>query len=114
MFLLQLAHHLPPLSPISREWPSTPDYLSDTSLLIRRLFHRWRVGRFTALISEYIWSTINNSTVCFMHPKCHVFRLRIDDNERNRMGEKVTASIIFKERKSSYARRYKLEFLFPK
>ncbi|CAG7721716.1 unnamed protein product [Allacma fusca] len=75
LFLLHLAHHLPPLSPISRDWPLVPHYISESSLHLRRIFHRWR---------------------------CHVFRLRIDENERNRMGEKVTASLIFKDRKSSY------------
>lgn len=38
--------------------------------------------------------------------QCHRYRLRFDQVARNRMREKVTASIIFKERKASYSRRY--------
>ncbi|GFS50736.1 unconventional myosin-Ib [Trichonephila inaurata madagascariensis] len=33
---------------------------------------------------------------------CHKYRLRFDQTARNRMREKVTASMIFKDRKSSY------------
>jgi hypothetical protein len=46
------------------------------------------------------------------HPKffpfgfqCHRYRLRFDQIARNRMREKVTASIIFKDRKASYKKR---------
>ncbi|KAF4518594.1 hypothetical protein B566_EDAN012422, partial [Ephemera danica] len=35
---------------------------------------------------------------------CHRYRLRFDQTARNRMREKVTASIIFKDRKASYPR----------
>ena len=37
--------------------------------------------------------------------QCHRFRLRFDQIARNRMREKVTASIIFKSRKASYSKR---------
>ena len=37
--------------------------------------------------------------------QCHRFRLRFDQIARNRMREKVTASIIFKNRKASYPKR---------
>ncbi|PSN37292.1 Unconventional myosin-Ib [Blattella germanica] len=36
--------------------------------------------------------------------KCHRYRLKFDQTARNRMREKVTASIIFKDRKASYPR----------
>lgn len=42
------------------------------------------------------------------HPlpfQCHRYRLQFDQTARNRMREKVTASIIFKERKASYSKR---------
>ena len=37
--------------------------------------------------------------------QCERFRTRFDQTARNRMREKVTASLIFKDRKSSYPRR---------
>ncbi|XP_008475845.1 unconventional myosin-Ib-like [Diaphorina citri] len=78
-FLITLSIELSSLcdSPISREWPPCPRRLTETSLLIRRLHHKWR---------------------------CHKYRLRFDQVARNRMREKVTASIIFKDRKASYAK----------
>nr|XP_018907050.1 PREDICTED: unconventional myosin-Ia isoform X2 [Bemisia tabaci] len=78
-FLLQLSSELPADSdsPISHDWPPCHRRLADTSLLLRRLHHKWR---------------------------CHKYRLRFDQTARNRMREKVTASIIFKERKASYPR----------
>ena len=41
----------------------------------------------------------------FLPFQCERFRTRFDQTARNRMREKVTASLIFKDRKSSYARR---------
>jgi len=76
-WLLDLAHTLPSESPICRDWPRTPSILKETSFLLRKLYHKWR---------------------------CDRFRTRFDQTARNRMREKVTASLIFKDRKSSYPR----------
>ncbi|XP_047100601.1 LOW QUALITY PROTEIN: unconventional myosin-Ia [Schistocerca piceifrons] len=85
-FLLRLSRLLPPESesPTYRDWPPCPRRLADTSLLLRRLHHKWR---------------------------CHKYRLKFDQTARNRMREKVTASIIFKERKASYPRSVSHPFL---
>lgn len=61
------------------DWPIAPTFLSETSRLLRAIYHRW---------------------------KCYLYRSSFDQTSRNRMREKVTASIIFKDRKASYPRRY--------
>ncbi|XP_052836898.1 unconventional myosin-Ia isoform X2 [Drosophila gunungcola] len=78
-FLLTIPLRLPPntLSPLSSEWPAAPVFLADASRQLRSIYHRW---------------------------KCYVYRNSFDQTARNRMREKVTASIIFKDRKASYAR----------
>ncbi|XP_017113742.1 unconventional myosin-Ia isoform X2 [Drosophila elegans] len=78
-FLLTIPLRLPPntLSPLSTEWPAAPVFLADASRQLRSIYHRW---------------------------KCYVYRNSFDQTARNRMREKVTASIIFKDRKASYAR----------
>lgn len=78
-FLRTLLIRLPAnsLSPLCTEWVTAPSFLADSSALLRHLFHRWR---------------------------CHRYRRRFDQTARNRMREKVTASIIFRDRKASYAR----------
>ncbi|GLH07217.1 Unconventional myosin IC [Gryllus bimaculatus] len=43
--------------------------------------------------------------------QCHKYRLKFDQTARNRMREKVTASIIFKDRKASYPRSVSHPFL---
>lgn len=73
--LLRLPHDN--MSPICREWPTAPSFLAETSQLLRNIFHRWR---------------------------CYKYRKSFDQPARNRMREKVTASIIFKDRKVSYPR----------
>ncbi|KDR19422.1 hypothetical protein L798_06196, partial [Zootermopsis nevadensis] len=85
-FLLRLARQLPQESesPISREWPPCHKRLAETSLILRRIHHKWR---------------------------CHRYRLKFDQTARNRMREKVTASIIFKDRKASYPRSVSHPFL---
>ncbi|XP_071449354.1 unconventional myosin-Ia-like [Hetaerina americana] len=84
-FLLTLSCQLPSDSPISRDWPhSHQRRLADASLLLRRVHHKWR---------------------------CHKYRLKFDQTARNRMREKVTASIIFKDRKASYPRSVSHPFL---
>uniref|UniRef100_A0A182UR23 Myosin motor domain-containing protein n=1 Tax=Anopheles merus TaxID=30066 RepID=A0A182UR23_ANOME len=78
-FLLTLLLRLPHdnMSPICHDWPSAPTFLAETSQLLRTIFHRWR---------------------------CYKYRKSFDQPARNRMREKVTASIIFKDRKVSYPR----------
>ncbi|XP_035795364.1 unconventional myosin-Ib-like isoform X3 [Anopheles albimanus] len=78
-FLLTLLLRLPHdnMSPICLDWPSAPTFLAETSQLLRTIFHRWR---------------------------CYKYRKSFDQPARNRMREKVTASIIFKDRKVSYPR----------
>lgn len=61
------------------DWPIAPTFLEETSRLLRAIYHRW---------------------------KCYLYRSSFDQTSRNRMREKVTASIIFKDRKASYPRRY--------
>ncbi|XP_055632539.1 unconventional myosin-Ib isoform X2 [Toxorhynchites rutilus septentrionalis] len=73
--LLRLPHDN--MSPICHEWPTAPSFLAETSQLLRNIFHRWR---------------------------CYKYRKSFDQPARNRMREKVTASIIFKDRKVSYPR----------
>ncbi|KAH8388643.1 hypothetical protein KR093_011737 [Drosophila rubida] len=78
-YLLTIPLRLPPntLSPLSSEWPAAPTFLLDASRLLRAIYHRW---------------------------KCFIYRNSFDQTARNRMREKVTASIIFKDRKACYAR----------
>ncbi|XP_065169403.1 unconventional myosin-Ia isoform X2 [Atheta coriaria] len=71
-------------SPMCREWPSCHPKLSEANALLRKIHHKWR---------------------------CHKYRLKFDQTARNRMREKVTASFIFKDRKSSYARSVSHPFL---
>ena len=42
-WLLSLAHNLPSESPACRDWPRTPPALKETSFLLRKLYHKWRV-----------------------------------------------------------------------
>nr|XP_026500362.1 unconventional myosin-Ib-like [Vanessa tameamea] len=66
-------------SPACAAWPPCPQprLLARTDALLRRLHHRWR---------------------------CHLYRRAFDQTARNRMREKVTASVLFKDRKLNYAR----------
>ncbi|GJQ73930.1 Myo1C [Trypoxylus dichotomus] len=85
-FFLQLLKALTPEteSPICREWPISHPKLYETNIILCKLYHRWR---------------------------CHKYRLKFDQTSRNRMREKVTASFIFKDRKSSYPRSVSHPFL---
>lgn len=74
-YLLWLARNLPSESPLDRSWPPAPRFLQPTSHLLKKLYHKWR---------------------------CQRYRQRFDQTARNRMREKVTASIIFRDRKASY------------
>lgn len=67
--------HLPSSSPICRSWPICPESLRETSNLLQRYYHRWR---------------------------CYKYRQKFDQTSRNRMREKLTASLLFKDKKKSY------------
>ncbi|XP_045496386.1 unconventional myosin-Ia-like [Colias croceus] len=66
-------------SPACAAWPPAEParLLARTDALLRRLHHRWR---------------------------CLLYRRAFDQTARNRMREKVTASVLFRERKALYAR----------
>ena len=98
-WLLSLAHNLPSESPACRDWPRTPPALKETSFLLRKLYHKWRV------CSTYPINRILLLLTKTFQFQCDRFRVRFDQTSRNRMREKVTASLIFKDRKSSYPRR---------
>lgn len=74
-YLLWLARNLPSDSPADRSWPPAPRFLQQTSHLLRKLHHKWR---------------------------CTRYKQKLDQTARNRMREKMTASIIFKDNKASY------------
>ncbi len=100
-YLLHLASHLPSESPIAKDWPHVPRHLRETNNLLRRCYHKWRVRREREREGERKFSN-------YCDPfglQCYRFRLRFDQIARNRMREKVTASIIFKDRKVSYGKR---------
>lgn len=42
-WLIALAHNLPSESPICKDWPRTPAIIKETSFLLRKLYHKWRV-----------------------------------------------------------------------
>lgn len=79
---LRMVSHV--MSPTCVDWPTVPSFLAETSLLLRNIHHRW---------------------------KCYTYRKSFDQTARNRMREKVTASIIFRERKSLYPRSVSHPFI---
>ncbi|KAG5671774.1 hypothetical protein PVAND_001951 [Polypedilum vanderplanki] len=84
LMTLPMRLHANSLSPISTEWPTGPKFLSECSQLLKIIFHRWR---------------------------CYKYRKMFDQTARNRMREKVTASILFKDRKASYVKSVSHPFL---
>ena len=48
-YLLKLRDNLPSMSPISPDWPASPKRFRATSEELRKLFHRWRVGKAAGL-----------------------------------------------------------------
>ena len=60
-------------------------------------------GKRGTKVQGQFWHEITGARAA--HFQCHQYRLRFDQISRNRMREKVTASIIFKDRKASYPRR---------
>ncbi|GBN91233.1 Unconventional myosin-Ib [Araneus ventricosus] len=48
------------------------------------------------------WNDFGVSSAVQARKLCHKYRLRFDQTARNRMREKVTASLLFRDRKSSY------------
>lgn len=84
------------MSPICTDWPSAPRFLLEASQLLKNIFHRWRVS--------YAMRQITFKTF-LLSLQCHKYRKMFDQTARNRMREKVTASILFKDRKASYVKR---------
>ncbi|CAB3226815.1 unnamed protein product [Arctia plantaginis] len=80
-YLARLWRRLPArhMSPACAAWPAcgAPVLLGRTDSMLRRLHHAWR---------------------------CRIYRAAFDQTARNRMREKVTASVLFKERKLNYGR----------
>ncbi|CAM1324369.1 MYO1A (predicted) [Pycnogonum litorale] len=74
-YLWSLSQNLPSESPTCTDWPPAPKSLQQTSSLLQNLYHKWR---------------------------CYKYKQKFDIVSRNRMREKVTASLIFKSRKSCY------------
>ncbi|GAB6030643.1 hypothetical protein CHUAL_007499 [Chamberlinius hualienensis] len=83
-YLKHLSKNLPSLSPICKAWPTCPRHFQETSRILWRLYHKWR---------------------------CHKYRQQFDQTSRNKLREKVTASIIFKDKKSSYPRSVGQQFI---
>ncbi|XP_045110459.1 unconventional myosin-Ia-like isoform X3 [Portunus trituberculatus] len=83
-YMVRVLEEMPSDSPIDASWPPPPPSMTEVGMLLRRLHHKWR---------------------------CHRYRLQFDQTARNRMREKVTASIIFKERKASYSKSVSHPFL---
>lgn len=100
-FLLTLTLRLPAnsLSPISNEWITAPCHLTETSRLLQNIFHKWRVSIAMPLVTSVRLNPMFTL-------QCYKYRKMFDQVSRNRMREKLTASIIFKNRKISYAIRY--------
>lgn len=103
-FLLTLTLRLPTnsLSPISCEWITAPRYLTETSRLLKIIFHKWRV-----ILTKWIYpkKKKNGKIDWLIDFQCYKYRKMFDQVARNRMREKLTASLIFKNRKSLYALR---------
>lgn len=80
-YLCRLWRRLPArhLSPACAAWPPcpAPRLLARTDALLRALHHAWR---------------------------CRLYRAAFDQTGRNRMREKVTASVLFRDRKACYPR----------
>ncbi|CAK1578900.1 unnamed protein product [Parnassius mnemosyne] len=87
-YLAQLWARLPARhrSPACGAWPAcpAPRLLGRADAALRRLHHRWR---------------------------CRLYRAAFDQTARNRMREKVTASVLFRDRKATYARSVALPFV---
>lgn len=60
-----------------------------------------------SIVDGNIYGLINNMVII----QCHKYRLKFDQTSRNRMREKVTASILFRGRKDSYPRTVSHPFL---
>lgn len=110
-FLLTLPLRLPndSMSPLCLDWPNSSHFLIETSQLLRNIYHRWRVCVFDYYFFSLIEFCWFESLIFLL--QCYKFRKSFDQTSRNRMREKVTASIIFKDRKSSYHKSVSHPFL---
>ena len=56
-FITQRARHLeyiaanmPSVSPLSKEWPKSPQYMKAHITVLKRIFHKWRVGTYRVML----------------------------------------------------------------
>jgi hypothetical protein len=61
-YLRRLSRHLPSESPLDNSWPESPLFLKNTSLLLRKLHHRWRVSISLSLLSLQSLDVITTGT----------------------------------------------------
>ncbi|XP_071788878.1 LOW QUALITY PROTEIN: unconventional myosin-Ia-like [Asterias amurensis] len=74
-YLRRLQQHLPTMSPLDYTWPPCSILHTTTHKQLKNIFIRWRANQ---------------------------YRKKFDEATRMRLGEKVTASILFKDKKTLY------------
>jgi len=57
-YLLWLRKRLPSHSPLSRDWPPAPSTLQQTSYLLRKMYHKWRVCQLLLKVLKFVIITI--------------------------------------------------------
>lgn len=57
-FLHGLAHNLPSESPLSKDWPSGPRYVRESSNVLRKIYHKWRVRNHFSFKVKYLEARI--------------------------------------------------------
>ncbi|XP_033098129.1 unconventional myosin-Ib-like isoform X2 [Anneissia japonica] len=82
-YLLKLKTQLPTMSPLDRNWPPCSPMHKSTHSKLKDIFRRWRAT---------------------------MYRIQIDEPRREVLGTKVTASDLFKEKKSSYPASVPVQF----
>nr|XP_006825386.1 PREDICTED: unconventional myosin-Ib-like [Saccoglossus kowalevskii] len=74
-FLLKIRDNLPSMSPLDTKWPKCSPLYEETSNELKQIFIRWRAMK---------------------------YRKKFDESTRHRIGEKVSASGLFKDKKELY------------
>ncbi|XP_071942149.1 unconventional myosin-Ib-like isoform X2 [Antedon mediterranea] len=82
-YLLKLKTQLPSMSPTDKNWPPCSPIHKSAHLKLKDVFRRWRAT---------------------------VYRSQVDEQKREILGTKVTASDLFKEKKSSYPASISVQF----
>lgn len=54
-YLRRLAIRLPSVSPLCRDWPYVTPFLRETNVLLKRLYHKWRVSIIHSFQSIFQW-----------------------------------------------------------